>query len=228
LTNVSGTYAEKRPWAFLAIAVAWLCAIILFDLSTASEGTSVLREFGPVELSSALFYAYAAGTWLWIRPGDTWKSSWQIPAVMFLMMGREFDLDKKITSVGLLKSQLYFTNSAPLLERVLGVLVVAFVGAIVLRLLLINGPTFVKGLKSRSLWAWCVLSAVAFGVISKSIDGIGRKLAPFGISVDPLVEAKFIYFEEFLELGIPLLFLAASIASSTTRPDLKPLGEARK
>lgn len=217
---ISSKYHTDKPWVFFGLAVAFLLSINVLDFFTKASGQSILREFGPIELSSALLYGYATSIWLWTRPGEEWKTSWQIPALMLMMMGRELDLDKKLTSVGLLKSQLYFTNSAPLLERLLGVIVVAFVALMVLRLLLINGPALLSGLKSFSFWAWCVVASAAFGVISKSIDGIARKLSPFGIVVEPTVEAKFIYVEELLETGIPLLFLAATIASLSSRKAL--------
>jgi hypothetical protein len=50
------------------------------------------------------------------------------------------------------------------------------------------------------------------------MDGIGRKLAPFGIDVPRDVERVAVLAEEVMELGIPLFFLIAVFAWFPWRP----------
>lgn len=207
----------ERPWSFAIMAILGSVALVMIDLMTKRTGSSLFRESGSFELATALLYGYTAVIWLWTRPGDEWRVFWQVPAVLLLMMGREFDLDKSLTSVGILQSKLYLTNEAPLMERILGVVVIAFVVTVAVRLVRFNSTIFVNALRDRSIWAWSVLAAIGLAVVAKSLDGLERKLAPFGISVNPAIAGKAEFMEEFLELGIPLLLLAATLSSFILR-----------
>ncbi len=204
---------QDAPWRFLAWALAGATAFVAIGIATQGLIGTITSEAGAIEIASPLLYAYAAVVWLRTRSGDRWRQSWEIPALIFLMAGREFDLDKKITSVGILKSNLYLTDMAPVTERILGVIALAVVATVAVRLIAFHGRTLIKGLRMWRLWAWSVAFGASFAVISKSIDGIGRKLAPFGITVDAQTEGMMVIAEELLEFGVPIMFLVAVIAS---------------
>lgn len=205
--------SATRPWYLLAWALGGTALLIAIDIWSTGFTFDLVRERGAIETSSALLYAFAAITWLWTRPGATWKASWQVPAIIFMMMGREFDLDKKLTSVGILRSDLYLTDMASPVERIFGVIVLAFVATAAFRLIALNGRAFLDGLRHRGLWVWALAIGAGFAVLSKLVDGIGRKLAPFGITLDADTSLMMVVLEELLELGIPLMFLVAVIAS---------------
>ncbi|EKF56930.1 hypothetical protein QWE_24088 [Agrobacterium albertimagni AOL15] len=171
------------------------------------------REFGAIELASALLYAFSAMLWLWTRTGQMWRYAWQVPTILLLMMGREIDLDKQITSVGILKSELYLTATAPPFERIFGLLVLAFLIVTIVRLAIVNGPELLAGLKARALWASSLAIAACLGVLSKSIDGLSRKLDAFGISIDSQTSTAAAVTEEIMELGIPIMALISIISS---------------
>lgn len=202
-----------RPWRFFLWAAIGSAVFIAIGVATQGVLGSILGEASAIEIASPLLYAYAAVVWLWTRPGETWRQSWEVPAIMFLMAGREFDLDKKITSVGVLKSNLYLTDMAPVTERILGVIALTVVAVVAYRIIALHGRSFIKGLFSWKLWAWGLAFGAGLAVVSKSIDGINRKLAPFGMSVEGSTEEIFVIVEELLEFGVPLMFLIAVIAS---------------
>lgn len=217
---------SSRPWYLLSIALAGAAVLFAIDLAVNGFTTMLVKESGAIEISTALLYAYTAMVWLWTRTGDTWRRYWEVAAVMLMMMGRELDLDKKLTSVGILKSNLYLTTMAPPIERIFGLLVIIFAAIVVYRLITRSGPELIAGLKQRSMWAWCLVAAIGLAVVSKSIDGIGRKLAPFGVTVSDHMNLVMGIAEELLEFGIPVMFLVATISSidhftSATRTDRK-------
>ncbi|HEV7435620.1 MAG TPA: hypothetical protein VGO22_12220, partial [Pseudorhizobium sp.] len=207
------TSGEHRPWRFLLWAVAGTAVFVAIGIATQGVRGTIASEAGSIEIASPLLYAYAAIVWLWTRPGETWRCSWELPAIMFLMAGREFDLDKKLTSVGILKSNLYLTDMAPVTERILGLVALAAVATVAVRIIKLHAKPFINGLLALKLWAWAVAFGAGFAVVSKSIDGIGRKLAPFGITVDGQTEAMMVVAEELLEFGVPVMFLVAVVAS---------------
>jgi len=203
----------SRPWHLLGWALAGAAVLVAIDIWTQGFGPGLVRETGGIEIASALLYAYAAITWLWTRPGEAWRTSWQVPGIMFLMMGRELDFDKKLTSIGVLRSDLYLTNMAPLMERILGVIAVVFVAIVAIRVIALNGRAFIDGLRRGTIWAWAFAIGIGFAILSKAVDGIGRKLAPLGITLDSQTKLMMVILEELLELGIPVMFIVAVIAS---------------
>lgn len=210
---------SRNPWLLLLLGFLAAAALIAIDALTKGAGERLVREGGGVELATALLYGYAAVVWLWLHPGDEWRRFWQIPFIVMLLMGREFDLDKKLLSVGILKSHLYLTNEAAVPERIAGVVFVLFAAVTVIRLLRVNGAGFLAALRRAAPWAMSVVAAVALGVASKAIDGLGRKLAPFGITLDPWAASAAVLMEEWLELGIPLMILlAVALHAGAGRP----------
>jgi hypothetical protein len=201
----------SRPWHLLTLALAGAAILFVVDLASNGFTTALVKETGALEISTALLYAYTAMVWLWTRTGDTWRRHWQVAAIMLLMMGRELDLDKRLTSVGMLKSNLYLTNMAQPVERIFGVLVIVFGAVVAFRLIVRNGPELLAGLRHRAAWAWNIVVAIGLAVVSKSIDGLDRKLAPFGVAFSDHTVLLLGIVEEILEFGIPVMFLVATI-----------------
>ncbi|WP_430250108.1 hypothetical protein [Neorhizobium sp. DAR64860/K0K1] len=203
----------SRPWYLLTLALVGAAVLFAVDLASNGFTTALTKETGALEISTALLYAYTAMVWLWTRTGDIWRRDWQVAAIMLLMMGRELDLDKRLTSVGMLKSNLYLTNMAQPVERVFGVLVILFVATVAFRLIVRNGPELLSGVRYRASWAWNIIAAIGLAIVSKSIDGLDRKLAPFGVIVSDHTNLLLGIVEEVLEFGIPVMFLVATISS---------------
>ena len=206
--------ASFQAWTAVAIAAA----LILGDGLTRSPGEALTREHGGIETASALLYFAAALVWVLNHSAVAFARSWQLPAVLVMMAGRELELDKSLTSVGLLKSNLYLADQTPLWERFLGLAVLAFLVVVVLRLVRFNRPGFLRGLRRGAPAALAVVAAIGTAVFAKTIDGLGRKLEPFGLVLDRSVADRFGAFEEAFELLVPALLLFAVVHSLGRAP----------
>lgn len=167
-----------------------------------------LHEDGPVEKVSAVLWGLCAVMVLYFVGGTALRTQWQLSALFFLLCGRELDFDKRFLSEGILQLRLY-SGGAPLWEKVIGIAIIALVLLVVWRLLRVNLPVLLKGLRQLSLWAWGGAFAVSAIVVAKGVDGIGRKFADFGVILDPTLIARALVYEELLEL-----FAAAIVAWS--------------
>jgi hypothetical protein len=83
--------------------------------------------------------------------------------------------------------------------------VIAVVLTIVIRLLRRNWRDIWPGVRNGVLWVQVAVLAVLSAVISKTIDGAGRKLQGFGISLSETAEFRLAIVEEILELGFGVL-----------------------
>ena len=136
---------EKRTASWLiALAALFATTLIGADLFTAAPGTKMTREDGAIETVSMVLHVYAAFCWLILTPAGLWQHFWHVPTVLLLLAARELDLDVAFTSPGILTTALYFTDRAPVWQRLLGGAVVALLVTVAWRLITLHGRAFIK------------------------------------------------------------------------------------
>lgn len=175
--------------------------------------TALLREGGLIETLSVIGYGICIALMLVLWGLRPTLKRWYFAVMMALFAGRELDLDKIPFSEGLLKSRQYIGDTVPTGERIIAALILLGVIATVLTLLRRETGRFVRGLRARSAAAYAVLIGILFIGAYKTIDGLGRKLAPFGIDISQNLDRTAALIEEIGELGIPLMFGLAIVLS---------------
>lgn len=211
----------RMLWITLAF-VAVLFAVML-TLSPETQKT-ILREGGGVETASALVYV-AGLIALLIRPR---LAVWPFAVMTAFFAAREFDLDKSLFTRGLLKSRQYSADDVPGMEKLISALLLCAILAAGIWLLIRYTRPFLRGLRSGSATAFVALAAIVLAVSTKTLDGIARKLEPFGIPVSDSAANTFYVYEEVGELGMALCvcilcLLWARAASSRTPHPNSPL-----
>lgn len=187
------------------IAAVWIPAALLAE----PDGASAFAESGPVERLSALYLLVAAlliGIEM-LRRRD--GARWHLAALLLLAGLREMDWDKAFTEAGVLSSALYL-DPAPWPNKLAGLLVLAVLLAALLRLLRRNGPGLVARLRQGCASSWLCLGALALFALAKSLDGLGRKLAPFAIELSAAATTWTSRGEEVLELVAAVMVLQAA------------------
>ncbi|MFN4128983.1 MAG: hypothetical protein ACK4GC_04095 [Paracoccaceae bacterium] len=185
-----------------ALALGWLLA----GLVSVDTTDQVFAESGPVESASALFLILGALalTVDIFRRRDIGR--WHL-AVLVLAAGlRELDWDKAFTESGMLSLQLY-SGAAPWGQKIAGALVVALLVWAGLRLLRQNLVPWLAGLRGGQVWAWLMASALLLYGVAKTLDGLGRKLAPWGIELSDWANRAGSRSEEGMELLGAILIL---------------------
>ncbi len=168
----------------------------------------LFEEGGPVEMASAVGLLALAIVALSVR-GRAW--GWAVPVMLLLLAAREFDLDKSLLSDGMLKLRFY-TGNAPPVEKAMGAVVIGLILATFANLLRRGLRPWLSALRAAAPWAvWLGVGLLAV-VVAKSLDGIGRKLAPLGLELTEQSGRAFGALEETLEL----LFVLALVAAMQT------------
>ncbi|MGI9300824.1 MAG: hypothetical protein ACR2PD_10365 [Luminiphilus sp.] len=191
-----------RAYAVLALGLLLLCGLVL-NLGD-RHGQVLMGESGPIEVASAVGY-FACALYMIARGGRDFLVSRGYFVVLTLLFGfRELDFDKAFTTMGILKSRFYLSSDVPIPEKVIGLLVIALIFWTVFQLLRNHFVEFLQGLKQRAPVALGVGLIFFLLAFSKSIDGLARKLKPFGIETSAEVSRWAGSVEEVLELGIPI------------------------
>lgn len=200
------------PLAAGLLALLAACAVIAADL-VLFPGAGWLREGGGVETASALLYL--GPLWVTLRRPDRGRI-WPVPLLLAAMALRELDFDKRFTTEGLLGLKVFSHDTAPS-EKALAALVIVTLAVALVLLLRRHGRRFLRALAHRRPWALWLAAGLALAAISKSLDGLGRKLGAWGIDIAAATNDRAGRIEEVLELGLPVLLLMAAIAAARER-----------
>ena len=187
-----------------------LCALSLTLAFLAGWwNVGLVKEGGALELSTVVALCLTTVVLICRDPRLAFGSHWHLPALTALLAMRELDFDKRFIETGILKLRLY-TGDAPFVLKVFGVAVIALVLICLYRLLRHDGRRFLMAVQQREAWALAILAGIFAVIVAKSIDGLGRKLAPFGISLSDAQGLLVIMLEETLELGFAVALLSAA------------------
>ncbi len=199
-----------HPAFTLAVMLAATLMFLGVDLALHESVAVIFKEGHTIELMSAVFLAFAAGLW-WVTGADDMRGrQWHIPAILTLMTLRELDFDKRFTSEGVLQLRLY-SGPSPLWEKLLGLAVIALILICGWRLLTITMPRWWAGLRAGLPTSWLAGLAALLVVVAKSLDGLDRKLADFGVILAPEYGTLAGRAEELLELAAFMMLVQALV-----------------
>ena len=194
-------------WCFAGLAVIFASAFLL----PSAKFEFYTGESGPIQVFSAAAYLMAVVALARETNGSfMWKHLY-FAVIPIAMCFRELDFHNHFTTMSITRSTFFISPRVPLIEKAGAVLVygvLVWCGVMLLR----HAREFLSDLRAFRAYAVSLVLAGGFAVVSKAVDGIGRKLAPFGLEITPVVEGAFIVAEEVMELGIPVFFLVAVFA----------------
>lgn len=199
-----------QPATVLSLMLAALVLMLAVDLLLHDTIDQIFREGHTIEFLAGVYYLVAAVLLVAVMPPGLRRSQWHLPVILVLMFLRELDMDKALTTDGVLQLRLY-SGPAPLPEKIAGAAVIALILVCTWRLATRTVPGFVRGLRAGRADSWQVLLAGIAVVVSKSLDGIGRKLSAISHEIGAEVVVRASRIEEMLELVASMLLVMAVV-----------------
>jgi hypothetical protein len=147
---------------------------------------------------------------------------------VILFMLRELDFDKKFTTMGVLKSKFYVSPVVPVAEKAIGAMVIALLIYAAVQCIRRHARNLIRGLGSACAVSIGICLVLVFLAVSKSLDGIGRKLHDLGIEISSRTSDVSAALEEILELGIPVILILAAAAFFKNRARAEEKEEGRE
>lgn len=166
-----------------------------------------INESGPIESASAISYLICMIFILLAGRAAYLKSHFPLPLLMLLFALRELDFDKRFTVMGILKTRFYSSADVPLYQKLIGALVTILLIYLVGRLLTRYTRYFITHFfKGEPVVIGTALS-LGLLVVSKTLDGLARKLAPLDVHFTPATNHLLELLEENFELAAPIMML---------------------
>ena len=200
------------PRLTLAATCMITLVVLMAELVLSHTLKEVFAESGPIERFSAAYLILSA-LLLAVLPGS---SRWHQVVLVAAAGLRELDWDKAFTDSGVLSLRLY-SGQAPLVQKVVGLLVLLVLITAGIRLLRRDLGPWLRGLRDGQMLAWIIALILALHAVAKSLDGLGRKLAPWGIELADWTNKVAGRSEEALELIAAILILQAVILIGNNR-----------
>lgn len=201
---------KLTPSFTFALVAGTTLTFLAVDLTLHDNVREIFKEGHTIELMSAVLPIATALLWFAAGADDRQGRQWHLPVILLLMALREMDMDKRLTSEGILQLRLY-SGPSPLVEKLAGLAIVALILICGWRLLRNTVPRMLAGLRAGRAASWLSLLAGISIVVAKTLDGADRKLAAFGITLDPALGVAFGRVEEALELAAMVMLLQALV-----------------
>lgn len=211
VANFDPTKAQGRGLALLWPFYAALVVFVVLATLSGVQGMGLAhytKEDGPFEIGALVALLCALLGFVVLAPGTALGRGWHVSVLLLLLVGRELDFDKRFTDKGILQARLY-SGDYPLMQKLIGVAVIALTLTALYRCVRFGSRPFMAGLRQGSAWAWWLSGAVVLVVIAKSLDGLARKLAPFGIEVPENVNSLAGLVEEGFEWVFGMMLILA-------------------
>ncbi|MEZ5685005.1 MAG: hypothetical protein R3D78_03525 [Paracoccaceae bacterium] len=192
-------------WLGLALSVV----LMLAGLAQGLSAKEYFSETGPVEVAGVLLFFLGAVAIIWFAPRGALGRGWFMPVLFLLMVARELDLDKRLTDKGILQLRLY-SGDYPPGQKLFGLAMVALALSVAYLLIRRGLPVMRAAWRAGERgWVAGALAGIGLLGIAKTVDGAGRKLAPWGINLSPETVTVLGRTEELFELLGGLAFLLA-------------------
>ena len=198
------------PIWIVLFAGAIATVIISENLSPELRNT-ILKEGGWVETASWISY-FVAAAFVLIRMLSQ-PTRWSMLICTMLLGMRELDFDKRFTTMGIFKSRFYGSEDVPLGEKLIAALITAAIVVTLIFLVKEHLLPSIKRLGKREGATWSVFLAGGLMVFAKSIDGLSRKLEPFGIEPSDATNRIVGSVEECFELTAALLIVVGAVGA---------------
>lgn len=199
-----------RNYLWLSLATLFLFTIMgLAALLDADEQKKILSEGGLIESITVYLYIFNLILIFTLWSYQKIVAKWYFSALIFLFALRELDYDKAHFTHGVLKSRQYFSDLVGFPELILSIIILVFILIVLGSIILNEKNSFINGIKAKKQAHLAILVSLLLIAITKSIDGLNRKLEKFGISLSESGEQFALIFEEVGEMGIPVMFAIA-------------------
>lgn len=191
----------------IGYALTGTLLLFLFVLGIILQGDSsdfFIKEGGVIE--SATVFGYFVCAAFIIYKGKVAYLKHFFLLIIFFML-RELDFNKRFTTMGIFKIKFFISDGVPLFEKIVGAMVILLLLYVSISILYRHSKNFFMELKEGSVISFGALLTITLLVVSKSVDGLSRKLNGLGIEVSERMSMYTKVFEEILEIGIPIVIL---------------------
>ncbi len=201
---------RDNPWlGVIAVVLPMAASIVVFFMLPIDIVYRFTRENGLVENLSAAGHFLTVACCLMLVYKQKWRDGWTGAFITFLFGCRELEFQERFTALSITKIRFYTEADVPWMQKAVVLVLIAFTVWVVARYLRRHARSFVPALRLRKPYAVSVFFGMLLLVLSKAGDLAHRMVINIGVPLCYDDEIRVSMVEEFFELGVPLLFLAA-------------------
>lgn len=201
-------WAALQPGTLLAFFISMLLLLVA-SVHGGGWALTLTKETGAFEQAAFISLAFAALLSAFVVANGG-RQFWSVPVFIAFLALRELDFHNWWFEPGLLQIAI-FTSPVPVWHQVVSGLLIAVIGTAALHMLWMGAGPTLRAVSGGELWAKLVALGLGFAALSSQIDGLDRKLAPYGIEISDLTNLIAIIVEETVEVGFAFATLSAVV-----------------
>ena len=210
--------ARTLFWGYLLLLVVMFVLIgYVHYLLDPALRPLIIKEGGVIETASAVAYLLAASAVWGLGGWQAVKQHWSLVLLLLAFASRELDFDKRFTSEKIFNLRMYTGDEAALWEQLLGAAIIALLLFALVTTYKRYGAEFKQGIRQLQFIPVSIAIGLVLMVLSKTLDGLARKLAGVGILISDEANSLASDIEEIFELAVSLIFLCCVIKGFRSR-----------
>jgi hypothetical protein len=185
--------------------ITLLLLFLLYIFLDENNRNLFLKEGGLIESATNLGYFFCVALIVYQGRFAYIKRYYYIFLLIIFFMLRELDFDTRFTTTGIFKIRFFTSTTVPLLEKIVGVMLMLLLIYIIVTIIHRHLKVFLLNLKKQDTISIGVLMTCVFLAVSAFCDGLDRKLKGLGIAISHQTSLQATAVEEIVELGIPII-----------------------
>ena len=198
---LKNTYKTLLIGIFVVIALGLILVYIPRELAI-----ELVDEDGPVETAQVILYFAAAILCLTFKALNMWDRGLNAGLIFIAFALRELDFQVKFTDISVTRTKFYFAPDVPLETKIIAGIIVIGIIWLINSFAWKNFKSLINGVKDNKIWSILAMNGIIFIFLAIEVD-----ISLRGFEVNKEREIIKSFFEELVEMAIPIYFLAALI-----------------
>lgn len=171
----------------------------------------LVEENGLIESLQVILYIVGAIICFSYTLLKIWDKGLSAAYLLTMLAFRELDFQVKFTEISITRTKFYFSPDISITAKILGGIVVFSILIVLIRFAWKNLSRLINGITNRKIWSILTMNGILFIIIAMVFDRSLTILTLIGIEGTIKMELEKSFFEEAIELVMPISFTIALI-----------------
>lgn len=171
----------------------------------------LVEENGFIESLQVILYIVGAIICFSYTLLKIWDKGLSATYLLTILAFRELDFQVKFTEISITRTKFYFSPDISITAKIFGGIIVFSILFVLIRFAWKNLSRLINGITNRKIWSILTMNGILFIIIAMVFDRSLTILTLIGFKNTIKMELEKSFFEEAIELAIPILFTTALI-----------------
>ncbi|MCX8030603.1 MAG: hypothetical protein N3A59_03350 [Thermodesulfovibrionales bacterium] len=186
-------------------------AVIILIILPERLSYNLIVEDGPIETLQVILYLVCAALCAFLKKFKNWKDGLSTSFIFLTLALRELDFHVKFTDISITRTKFYFSHQIPFFSKMIGLMIVLTIILVIVLFIKKNLIKFLQNIKNNKKSSIIAFTGLLYIIFANVVDSSLTILTIIGFKNTIRFELEKTFFEEIVELAIPILFIHAIV-----------------